>query len=81
METDFSGKDIYVSPDVKSGPLYNVTTGKPKTIEEVRRQVVYEPKVEYVVVEKKSDNDMFTLEEYRQMRAILEVIKENQKKA
>ena len=53
----------------------------PKTIEEVRRQVVYEPKVEYVVVEKKSDNDMFTLEEYRQMRAILEVIKENQKKA
>lgn len=53
----------------------------PKTIEEVRRQVVYEPKVEYVVVEKKSDNGMFTLEEYRQMRAILEVIKENQKKA
>ena len=51
----------------------------PKTIEEVRRQVVYEPKVEYVVVEKKSDNDMFTLEEYRQMRAILEVIKEYEK--
>ena len=40
-----------------------------------------EPKIEYVVVEKKSDDDMFTLEEYRQMRAILEVIKENQKKA
>ena len=53
----------------------------PKTIEEVRKQVVYEPKVEYVVVEKKNDNDMFTLDEYRQMRAILEVIKENQKKA
>ena len=52
-----------------------------KTIEEVRKQVVYEPKVEYVVVEKKNDNDMFTLDEYRQMRAILEVIKENQKKA
>ena len=31
--------------------------------------------------EKKNDNDMFTLDEYRQMRAILEVIKENQKKA
>ena len=40
-----------------------------------------EPKIEYVVVEKKNDNDMFTLEEYRQMRAILEVIKENQKGA
>ena len=53
----------------------------PKTIEEVRKQVVYEPKIEYVVVEKKNDNDMFTLDEYRQMRAILEVIKENQKKA
>ena len=53
----------------------------PKTIEEVRKQVVYEPKVEYVVVEKKNDNDLFTLDEYRQMRAILEVIKENQKKA
>lgn len=53
----------------------------PKTIEEVQRQIVYEPKVEYVVVEKKNENDMFTLDEYRQMRAILEVIKENQKKA
>ncbi len=40
-----------------------------------------EPKIEYIVVEKKSDDDMFTLEEYRQMRAILEVIKENQKRA
>lgn len=40
-----------------------------------------EPKIEYVVVEKKNDNDMFTLDEYRQMRAILEVIKENQKGA
>ena len=58
-----------------------ILMSKFETIEEVRRQVVYEPKVEYVVVEKKSDNDMFTLEEYRQMRAILEVIKENQKKA
>lgn len=53
----------------------------PKTIEEVQREIVYEPKVEYVVVEKKNENDMFTLDEYRQMRAILEVIKENQKKA
>ena len=41
METDFSGKDIYVSPDVKSGPLYNVTTGKPKTIEEVISEILY----------------------------------------
>lgn len=53
----------------------------PKTIEEVQREIVYEPKVEYVVVEKKNENDMFTLDEYKQMRAILEVIKENQKKA
>ena len=41
METDFSGKDIYVSPDVKSGPLYNVTTGEPKTIEEVISEILY----------------------------------------
>lgn len=49
----------------------------PATLTELRNE---KPKIEYVVVEKKNDNDMFTLEEYRQMRALLEVIKENQKK-
>jgi hypothetical protein len=54
----------------------------PKTIEELRnKSLIPEPKVEYVVVEKKNENDMFTLAEYRQMRALLEVIKKNQKKA
>lgn len=47
----------------------------------IKEEPKLEPKIEYVVVEKKNDNDMFTLDEYRQMRAILEVIKENQKGA
>lgn len=56
---------------------------KKETIEMpiIKEEPKPEPKIEYVVVEKKNDNDMFTLEEYRQMRAILEVIKENQKGA
>ncbi|MDD2505537.1 MAG: hypothetical protein PHF21_04655 [Bacilli bacterium] len=32
-------------------------------------------KIEYVVIEKQKEEDMFTLEEYRQMKALLEVIK------
>ena len=56
----------------------NIFKEEPKPIDPPKKP---EPKIEYVVVEKKNDNDMFTLDEYRQMRAILEVIKENQKKA
>ena len=42
METDFSGKDIYVSPDVKSGPLYNVTTGEPKQLKKLYQRYYIE---------------------------------------
>jgi hypothetical protein len=53
----------------------------PKTIEELRKEnLATPPKVEYVVVEKKNENDMFTLDDYKKMRALLEVIKENQNK-
>ena len=53
----------------------------PKTIEELRKEILTPPpQVEYIVVEKKNDNDMFTLEEYRQMKKVLEYIKENQNK-
>lgn len=53
----------------------------PKTIEEMRKQeLIPKSNIEYVVVEKKNDNDMFTLEEYKEMRALLEVIKNNKKK-
>ncbi len=53
----------------------------PQSIEELRKEILTPPpSVEYIVVEKKNDNDMFTLEEYRQMKKILEYIKENQKK-
>lgn len=51
----------------------------PNTLEELRKkEILPEPLVEYIVVEKKSDNDMFTLEEYKQMKAILEKMKKNQ---
>ena len=51
----------------------------PKTIEELRKEILTPPpQIEYIVVEKKNDNDMFTLEEYRQMKKLLEVIKEKQ---
>ena len=53
----------------------------PKSIEELRKEILTPPpSVEYIVVEKKNDNDMFTLDEYRQMKKLLEYIKENQKK-
>ena len=53
----------------------------PKTIEELRKEELsMPPQIEYIVVEKKSDNDMFTLDEYRQMRKVLELIKEEQNK-
>ncbi len=38
------------------------------------------PKIEYVIIEKQKEDEMFTLEEYRQMKALLEVIKENGEK-
>jgi flagellar biosynthesis/type III secretory pathway M-ring protein FliF/YscJ len=51
----------------------------PKTIEELRKEELKpNTNIEYIVVEKKNDNDMFTLDEYRQMRKILEMIKENE---
>src|SRR5574344_322480 len=52
-----------------------------KTIEELRKEnLATTHKVEYVVVEKKNENDMFNLDDYKKMRALLEVIKENQNK-
>lgn len=54
----------------------------PKTIEELRKEELkIAPQIEYVVVEKKNENDMFTLEEYRQMKKLLEKIKENNKES
>lgn len=51
----------------------------PKTIEELRKEeLTPPPQIEYIVVEKKNDNDMFTLDEYRQMKKVLEYIKEVQ---
>lgn len=51
----------------------------PKTIEELRKEeLIPPPQIEYIVVEKKNDNDMFTLEEYRTLKKVLETIKNNQ---
>ena len=48
----------------------------PKTIEELRKEeLVPPPQIEYIVVEKKNDNDMFTLEEYRALKKLLEDMK------
>ena len=48
----------------------------PKTIEELRKEeLVPPPQIEYIVVEKKNDNDMFTLEEYRALKEVLEHMK------
>ncbi len=60
----------------------------PSTIEELRqKELIPEPKIEYIVVEKdkakedKDDlSDMFTLEEYKQMRQLLQEIKDKQNK-
>ena len=53
----------------------------PKTIEELRKEeLIPPPQIEYIVVEKKSDSDMFTLEEYKEMRKLLEFMKENRDK-
>lgn len=49
----------------------------PKTIEELRKEeLIPPPQIEYVVVEKKKDNEMFTLDEYRALKKVLESIKE-----
>jgi hypothetical protein len=51
----------------------------PKTIEELRKEeLILEPKIEYVVVEKDKE-DMFTLDEYKELRKLLEQIKNNKK--
>lgn len=51
----------------------------PKTIEELRKEeLIPPPQIEYIVVEKKNDNDMFTLEEYRALKKVLETMKNNQ---
>lgn len=51
----------------------------PKTIEELRKEeLIPEPKIEYVVVEKDKE-DMFTLEEYKELRKLLEQMKNNKK--
>lgn len=47
----------------------------PKKLEDLKKP---DPKIEYVIIEKQKEDEIFTLEEYRQMRALLEVIKENQ---
>ncbi len=48
----------------------------PKTIEELRKEeLIPPPQIEYIVVEKKNDNDMFTLEEYRALKKLLETMK------
>ena len=53
----------------------------PKTIEELRKEeLIPPPQIEYIVVEKKNDNDMFTLDEYKQLRKVLELMKEEQEK-
>ena len=50
----------------------------PKTIEELRNEeLIPPPQIEYIVVEKKNDNDMFTLEEYRALKEVLEKMKNN----
>ncbi len=50
----------------------------PKTIEELRKEeLVPPPQIEYIVVEKKNDNDMFTLEEYKALKVLLENMKNN----
>lgn len=50
----------------------------PKTIEELRKEeLIPPPQIEYIVVEKKNDNDMFTLEEYRALKEVLEKMKNN----
>ena len=50
----------------------------PKTIEELRKEELkIPPQIEYIVVEKKNDNDMFTLDEYRELKKVLELIKNN----
>lgn len=53
----------------------------PKTIEELRKEeLIPEPKIEYVVVEKDKE-DMFTLEEYKELRKLLEQMKNNKKES
>src|SRR5574344_103162 len=53
----------------------------PKTIEELRKEnIMTPPKVEYITVERPKSDDIFTLDEYKQMRALLEVIKNQEKK-
>ncbi len=49
----------------------------PNTFEELKQP---NPKIEYVIIEKQKEDEMFTLEQYRQMKALLEVIKSNQSK-
>lgn len=53
----------------------------PKTIEELRKEELkIPPQIEYIVVEKKNDNDMFTLAEYRELKKFLEIMKAKQNK-
>ena len=74
-------------PKEKSGESVNLTTNMnfydepelPKKLSDLRNPaLIPEPKVEYVILEKKNENDMFTLAEYKQMRILLETIKKNQ---
>jgi len=49
----------------------------PKTLEELRKEeLIPPPQIEYVLVEKKNDNDMFTLDEYRALKKVLESIRD-----
>ena len=50
----------------------------PNELKELRLPALKsEPKIEYVYIEKERTDEMFTLEEYKEMRELLEVIKKN----
>lgn len=73
-----------LSPKEKNGEVVNLKTGTfydepilPKKLEDLKKP---NPKIEYVIVEKQKEDEIFSLEEYRQMRALLELIKNNKKK-
>lgn len=52
----------------------------PNNFEDLKnKELIPEPKVEYVVIKGKNESDMFTLEEYKKMRELLEIIKEKEK--
>ena len=63
------------SLNLKTGTFYDEPI-IPKKFDDLKKQ---NPKIEYVILEKQKEEDLFSLEEYRQMRALLEVIKKSKK--